>query len=44
MIDYRHQYSRYVFFTTEGDLRRWGRYKLKTKLRRIIRDIKWLPI
>ena len=44
MIDYRHQYSKYVFFTTEGDIRRWGRYEKKTKLRKIIRDIKWINI
>lgn len=41
MIDYKHQESAYVPFATEGDLRRWGRYKTKTLLRRIIRDIKW---
>ena len=44
MIDYKHQESIYVFFATEGDIRRWGRYKKNRKIRRIIRDIKWLPI
>ena len=44
MIDYKHQACKYVFFATEGDLRRWGRYKRNTLLRRIIRDVKWLPI
>jgi len=44
MIDYKHRESIYVPFATEGDIRRWGRYKTKMKIRRIIRDIKWLPI
>jgi hypothetical protein len=44
MVDYKHQECRYVFFATEGDVRRWGRYAKKSLLRRILRDIKWLNI
>ena len=44
MINYRDQYWEHIPYTTYGDLKRWGRYKRNSKIRRIIRDIKWLPI
>jgi len=40
MIDLKNQPCPYLFYASYGDIRRWGRYEKKSKLRKILRDLK----